>query len=1098
MISLQMELKNFIVYKSSAGSGKTYALVKEYLKLVLTDPSKVRRILAITFTNAASAEMKERIIKSLAEIVAYRKSLTDPESKEYVNTKKLIGQIVSETSLDETSLLDNSQKVLQNILHNYNDFSISTIDSFTHRILRTFAFDLRIPLNFEIEFDTQQTIEQAADILISRTGAGNSSILTDLMVNFIESRADEERSFAIEREIIQMATKMLNEDSISYIGKLKEKDISDFMKACRKINEKLEKFKNRIVELATKGLNIIDDSVIQIRSLARGEGGIYSWFKNLSQGQIIEKLPPKNYVNDFINKDKWHSSKAEKQDIGSINKIAPDLKSIAGEIIALSQKELKEYILLDNIRNNIFSLALINEMEKIMDDIRDEENILFIADFNRKISDVIAHEPVPFIYERVGEKYENYMIDEFQDTSVLQWQNMLPLIENSLARGYMSLLVGDAKQSIYRWRGGDAQQFIRLPRLTEKIFSVNKNEAEQTLKANYRQIPENPEKGTVNYRSLKNIVEFNNDFFETLKPRLPGLIKEVYTGHRQISNKQGRDGLVEISFIPEVKGNKEKYEKETVEKVQNIINKLVDEKYNYNDIAVLCRRKKEAAAVAKHLANEGIYVVSDESLLLSGSAKVNFLIALMKVINDPENNPALTECVNFMLSNNIVKQPHNLHLCLEELFYDDDKSENGKANIFKRFVELLNKNGLKIPPSFFSANTVYEIFEESVRLFFPSQKNICPYLTFFFDCVYEYQQTRQNSIPGFLRYWDENRDSFSLVIPDTMNAVKVMTIHKSKGLQFPVVIFPFAKEISRSNIEDGFWISFDDKTIPELNVAYIRARKNLLDTDYSELYKEEEENRMLDLINLTYVAFTRPMEKLFVVSSVPQNGKFPQNSLNSLIHQYLTDKSLWNDEKLVYTIPEQRSIKSDVDQSVSKKEANVKEAANEWLGAYINQPWKNKIKASVAGELYEPGRMKSITRGKAVHRAMENIFTPKDIPAAVKLLASEGYIVKEEIEVFEKNISDLLNNSLIKPFFSEKHTIKTEAGILDANGNYYKPDRIVFSPGQTAVLDYKTGIQQEKYKYQIRKYGKLLDEMNYKNVRLFIVYIDQDIIEEIV
>jgi len=1090
-----MESKPFTVYKSSAGSGKTYTLVKEYLKLVLTNPLRVGHILAITFTNAASAEMKERIIKALAEITALKRGYLSTKSQETTRTKDLVSQIATETKMNETSLLENSEKVLFHILHNYNDFSISTIDSFTHRILRTFAFDLWIPLNFDIEFDTQQTIEKAADILISKTGKGNNTKLTNLLVNFIESRTDEERSIGIEREIVQMASKMLDEDSVHYINKLKDKEIPDFLKAHGIIKKKVDAFQSQLVELGEKGLKIIDNAGMPVSSLAQGNKGIFSWFKKLSEGRILDSLPPNKTVQKILNENKWHSAKATKDDLAAINTITHELQSISEEILNLSENYLSDYILLNNVRNNLFSLALINEMEKIIDEIRKEENILFISDFNKKISDFIAREPIPFIYERIGEKYQNYMIDEFQDTSVLQWQNMLPLIENRLAHGDMSLLVGDAKQSIYRWRGGDAQQFIKLPKLTDKIYSVNKEHVERTLIENYRQIPENPEEGTVNYRSLENIVNFNNDFFETIKPGLPELVKEVYRGHHQKTHKTGNGGYVEISFVKETKGDKERFVNETVVKVQNIIDELVNTNYTYSDIAVLCRKKREAATVAQHLTQEGLYVVSEESLLLSGSPKVNFLISFLRLLNNPDDNVSLVECLEFLINNNLIKDPHNLHLCLKNIFPDEDENQGkNQKNNYERFISLLNENGLNVASFSFYAN-IYELFEEIVRLFFPSQKNIDPYLSFFFDCVHDYQQKRENSIPEFLRYWDENKNTLSLIIPDKLNAVKVITIHKSKGLQFPVVIHPFAKETVRSNRDEGFWIDMKDKDIPGLKVAYISAQKSLLETDFSGLYAHEEESKMLDLVNLTYVAFTRPQEKLFVISSMPESGKFPQNSLNTLLQKYLESKGFWNNDTLVYSFPEKKPQTTSTD---SEKKAHPFDKTGEvWLNEHITQPWKNKVAARILDEPYEAGQVKKITRGKTIHKAMENISADKDIPVVLKQLISDGYIAENDKDTLEENIKSLIKNPLIQPFFSENCSVKTEPGIFDNKGNFYRPDRIAFSTGETAVIDYKTGKPHEKYQHQIRKYGRLLKDMGYKNIKLFIVYIDLNEIEEI-
>lgn len=1091
-----MGLKSFIVYKSSAGSGKTYTLVKEYLKLVLSNPSKVRNILAITFTNAASAEMKERIIEALASITEFKKNITDPQTKDN-NIKKLIEQIGYETSLKESTIYDNSEKVLYYILHNYNDLSISTIDSFTHRVLRTFAFDLRIPVNFEIEFDTQQVIEQAADILVNHAGQENNEELTNLLVSFIESRTDEERSFAIEREIVNMAKNLLNENSINYIDKLKALDISHFMKVFKILSERIESFQEKLINLGNKGLQSINDANIPVSSMAQGKNGMYSWFKKLSDERIMDSLPPNKTITKILNENKWHSAKAKEADIKQIEAITPKLQNIANEIIQVANDNLSSYIISNNIRQNLFSLALINEMEKTMDIIRQEENILFISDLNKKISDVVAHEHVPFIYERIGEKYHNFMIDEFQDTSVLQWQNMLPLIDNGLAEGNMSLLVGDAKQSIYRWRGGDAYQFIKLPHLTENIYSVNKQQVEKTLTAHYCQVPENPDAKTTNFRSLENIVNFNNDFFETIKSGLPELIKDVYYGHQQKSIESKAGGYVELSFITEKKGDKATFEEETVKKIENIIDELtIADNYSYHDISILCRKKKEATIIAQHLTQRGLHVISEESLLLSNSPKVTFLISFLKLINDFEDNIAITECLDFLINKNVIRQPDNLHLCIKEVFtYKNNESFNESS--FERFINLLKKNDLVIPSLIFSAATVYEIIEEITRLFFPSKQTIDPYLTFFLDCVHEYQQKQQNSITEFLKYWDENSQKLSLTVPDKLNAIKVITIHKSKGLQFPVVIYPFAKEKIRWQNDDGFWINTDNQNIPEINVAYINSRKSLLETDYANKYLQEQENQLLDMVNLAYVAFTRPQEKLYVVSSIPENGIFPKNSLNELLYDYLRNKSLWNEKQLTYCFPGQVPGNKKTQYNSQNTTYYENKAEETWLKYHINRPWKNIVTVKLLGSSETQNETKKLTRGKLIHKAMENIIETEDLPFIMEQLIMDGYITKDEKDHLENKINSLISNPLIKQFFSKEYIIKTEPGIFDDKGSFYRPDRIAFSQKQTAIIDYKTGQQHDKHLQQIYRYGKLLENMNYPNIKLFVAYIDLNIIEEV-
>ncbi len=1096
------------VYKSSAGSGKTYTLVKEYLKLVLPKPVLAGNILAITFTNAASNEMKERIIKALAEIKELKKN--NNNNSKLKKTKQFIKEISEEVNIDEKKLIENSEKALFHILHNYNDFNISTIDSFTNKILRSFAFDLKIPVNFDVEFDTNQTIEQAAEILISYAGTKNSNDLTDLLIRFIESRTDEERSFTIEREIVNMAKKMLNEESISFVNKLKEKNIGDFVIAQKNIKKEVDNFKGTIKSIGEEAIKKIKIAGIEVKSLYQSNKGIYSFFNKLTKDEIEDSVKitkeidengknvkynatPNKYVNQFLYEEKLYGGSASQEQKEAIDKIFPDLKELAEKAIKLFEESLDKYILLKNINNNIFPLALINEMGKIMDNIRKEESILFISDFNLKISDFIAKEPIPYIYERVGEKYQNFMIDEFQDTSVLQWQNLLPLLENSLANGNFSLLVGDAKQSIYRWRGGDARQFVELPKLTDKIYSANKQQIENILKANYKQFPESDEDKTTNYRSSENIVNFNNSFFDFVKMNMPDLIKNVYKGHEQkVFNKDGK-GKVDISFIEYTKGEKETYYNNTVEKVYEIIAKLEKGKYNYKDIAILCRKREEAAAVAQHLAGKGLQVVSADSLLLSSSKEINFLISFLKVINNKNDSIALAECLKYLINENLITQPNNLHLCLKEVF-----SNNDSETIFDRFDNLLINNSIDISECLKHSNTIYELLENIVRVFFKSNKKINPYITFFFDFVYDYQLKRQSYINDFLKLWEDKKNELSIVVPDKLNAVKVITIHKSKGLQFPVVIFPFANEKAKSNINDGFWISNKDKGFSKINnydldVAYLSTRKNLQQTSYSEIYEDESQSLYMDMVNNTYVALTRAEERLYILPRKPEAKKSISNdSVHNIICNYLKNKDLWMDDKSDYSFPD-KEIKEEQDRKSLKNEEE--DSGEEWLKEYINNQRETIISARIPDQPYEYDKIQKLTRGKAVHKAMEQIHSEEDLPFVINQLLHEGFI--KEKETLEDNIKSLINNPLIQPFFSKKYYKKTEPGIFDSKGDFYRPDMIAFNNEETAVIDYKTGNRSNKYQKQIKKYAELLKEMNYKNIKMFIIYIDMNEIDEV-
>ena len=453
----------FKIYRSSAGSGKTFTLVKEYLRLALASDKEdaYRAILAITFTNKAAEEMKARVLETLG-------LLAENGSEKHAMTDILL----SETGISAALLADRSKRVLKHMLHHYSDISISTIDHFTHKVIRTFAQDLGLSMNFEVELDTEELSQQVVDRLL--TLVGTNKTLTDALIDVTQSQIDEEKSWSVDDVLKKTVSVLFSEESRFHLEKLKKISLKDFNELRKKLRIKLQNTKNELKEISDDFSSSVKERGLTPQSFAGGKNGICNFFAKLSK----EKLDaPTTTVIKNIDSDKWYGSKASPQEKEAIDEWRD-------EIIWKYERCLElltiwdEYII---IFNQIYGIALLEEMHTILKDLQTEEEILHIGEFNHLVSNVVMHESAPFIYERIGYRFSHFLIDEFQDTSVLQWFNLLPLVDESLAHDNLCLVVGDAKQSIYRWRGGDVQQFIELPNIHRTPYLQERAEDEPAL-----------------------------------------------------------------------------------------------------------------------------------------------------------------------------------------------------------------------------------------------------------------------------------------------------------------------------------------------------------------------------------------------------------------------------------------------------------------------------------------------------------------------------------------------------------------------------------------------------------------------------------------
>ncbi len=1072
--------KQFLVYKSSAGSGKTYTLVKEYLKLVLTDPSRLRHILAITFTNAAAAEMKERIVEALGQI---GRATEEPDDK----GNKLLGQIVRDLEknnkhLEENNrqalphrdeLIRNARSVLKQILHQYSDFSVSTIDSFVHRVIRTFAFDLRIPLNFEVELDAEALLSQAIDLLISRVGDDRE--LTRLLVSYMIHQADEEGDIRIEDKLAQLARTLMDEDSIFHVERLRDTPLRDFLQLAGRLRTSMRGFEEKIRTEAQAALDLIRRHGLPASAFYRGKTGIANYFAQLAGGAVQEKLIPNSYVRTTIEDDKWVSGSCSAADQAAIEEIREELTAHFNRIQETAEREMPQYRCEQSLMRTIFPLAVLTEVDKMLEEIKAEQGVMHLSDFNKRIAAIVSKQPVPFIYERLGERYKHYMIDEFQDTSLLQWQNLLPLVENALSEGHMSLVVGDGKQAIYRFRNGDVEQFALLPHLSEGIKALARAEWENTLVNNYR-----PDDLTTNWRSSKTVVDFNNDFFGFTRGLLPDELKKIYDEHRQKPSSQEEAGYVNIRFLPD--GSRQELAEESLRHLSEIIHSCLDAGHPLSDITILCRANKEASMVARELLERQIPVISQESLLLNQSDEVNFFLAILGLLLNPLDRIAALEMLSFLAKNGQLGQEASLHQCLREAgVYRPGRQQ---ASLQPGLEKLMKKKGIDFRFSAFDHLNVYDSCEAILRQFFASQTPPSPFVAFFMDAVFDFSIKHSQSYADFLSWWDEKGSSYSIVLPEGMEAIQVMTVHKAKGLQFPVVIHPFAHQQATRLTKKGIWTDGERSGIHDIPAQWFEMSKSSLEgTVFEEDLRKEENKTFLDMLNATYVAFTRPRNKLFILSK-KEKKEYKELSVNGLLHAFLKKEGRWDEGCDTYEFGHREPAGEKPGSPAEGQQLMLKLPSRPW--SHSLRMRSHQAERSLLIDKEDP-----LERGNLLHRLMESIHHSGEVDHLFEQLRNKGEIDSSSAREWSAKIHKMLAQPKVARYFSPGARVRTEAGIFDEDGTFYRPDRVVFTDDACVIMDYKSGRQYSRHADQINRYAAVLEKMGYSPVKKILLYLDE-------
>jgi len=962
---------SFKVYNASAGSGKTYTLVKYYLKIILstTNIFKFQEILALTFTNKAAQEMKARILSNLKSF-------------------------------------SNSQ---------FNDM----------------ALDLGLSLNFDVELKTKNILENAVEILISKIGKDPK--ITNILLLFSLFKWQQEQTWDVSFALNDIAQMLVQENTIIEIGKLG-----------------LEKIKNLHIEETDFSYK---DYPNFLRKLINKD------FKNIKfDGRLA-----KNIDNNCLYKKSTSPLAIE-----IIETNSPYFIEVYNKVVHIFETEYPKYVLAKLIINKLIPLSVLSEINKCLESYKNDNNIKLNSEFNQIIRNHIKNEPVAFIYEKIGEKYSHFFIDEMQDTSVFQWENLIPLIGNALSQPNSSLfLVGDAKQAIYRWRGGKANQFINLA-LDESNSNVNSKNHNPFF------IDKKVETLDTNYRSYSEIIKFNNTFFTNAAKFLTNPThKKLYKlGNKQEINKN-IGGYVQIDFLE--KPSKNNPEKVTYsDKILSILENL-DANYNFGDVCILVRNKKDGIEIANNLINANYNIVTSDSLLLYQADKVNFVINFLNYLVNNEDKKSLTNALIFL----------HKHLKLQISLADFLADLVSKPK--KELLQSLKTIDVQFNELFFNEMSLYNSVTYFINCF--KLVEFCDvYLQFFLEEILNFEQKQKGGLSQFLDYFESNKENLSIVASKNNNAIQILTIHKAKGLEFPVVIFPNNVKIY-NQIKPTAWYHPQNKTdYNDFESLLIDGGTSLEQTDEigQTIYAKRRESLELDNLNLLYVGLTRAIEQLYIITEQPSTQS------NSITYGNIFEYFLQSEQKLLPNIlsysfgNNKRHITNKQDVENLENNLKIKSISTDWASHGIHI-------VSNASKYWNETQKGAAIYGTLLHDILAHIKTVDDINPIIELYQKTGKITTSEASEYRKILKYVVNHPKLEPFYSTNIQIYNECEIVTKSKQLLRLDRLVLQNNTATIIDYKTGQPQAKHKEQLIIYEAGINELNIKVKTKILVYLQNPI-----
>jgi ATP-dependent exoDNAse (exonuclease V) beta subunit len=1118
----------FKIYSSSAGSGKTYTLTKEYLKLALHSNSETyfRHILAVTFTNAAANEMKDRIL-SMLRLFGTEEGRQHPMMRDIVT--ELYGDTIQsgegtfEGACELISL--RAQKVFVKLLHRYSDFSVMTIDKFTQRLVSSFTDELGIPFGFETQVDSDH-LASAVDRLLARIGQEGEETLTKIVETYYRESAEDGKSWgSLPAQIREAAGDLLNEKSYLAMQKVTNLSMKDWVA----IRKQLKNSMDAIVAdgycktMAREAIHLVQKYGLEAGDFAGGTRGLIGHFNkfNPDEEENIDWWDPKKAdasatVIKNLDDNKWYGSKASKGTQAKIDEIKGKLEELFLCIQKYQLQHREQYFLFKQLEKHLYNLSLLGEIRKEFDSLLRQNNQVHISEFNRRVMEIVAREPVPFIFERLGEKYNHILVDEFQDTSKLQFANLLPLIDNALASGYMNLIVGDAKQSIYRFRGGDMDLILHLsqnqamelasllgdnPFNEERLIGLDHYLSKSTLRENRR--------------SYREVTEFNNGFFGFLaqlvgeeEPMVHAVFDEEFK--QKILSEVKTGGHVQLEFVDmqdeedsatDSTREQDAMTRRTLEQVEE----LRRTGYHWRDIAILCRKKKEAANLANALREQGYPLISEDSLSLAYARPVNLLVAFMQVLHTSDNKLARYEAA------------YLFHRVLDRRSPSASQQEQIRAMCPEKglvsFLDYFREQGVELSAFRLRQLSVYELCEQLITAFSLFDSGLdAEYLFRFLDVVLEFGTRRSNHLGDFLAYWDGAKNKLSITIPANADALRITTIHRSKGLEYPVVIIPYANWGFKPNpLLDRLWVDLErleheelalvlegeaEENLPKrLLSSVVSVVRELDHTPLAGQSQEESTRTLLENLNLLYVAFTRPVQRMYILAQREKdwNSSRAKSRVSYWLYSYLNRPDAepgWREEQSVYVLSEGNGE--------CRHAHNSNGAVTHRLGRIISTDRTKSLRLRrLADRIFdtETFEKKNDWLQKMRH-ALSYLQTTEELPAVLRKLSSEGIIESVDAEYLRRSLEEVLGLQSLQPCFDPGATVLLRRELLLPGGRMLCADRAVTLADGTCVLaNFVAGAGNESASRQMRRLVKAYQDMGQPNVKGVVVTLENKEVE---
>ena len=1110
--------EHLTVYRASAGSGKTFTLAVEYISLLVKDPENYQHILAVTFTNKATQEMKMRILSQLYGIANSLQS-----SQQYFNKVK------EKTNMPDAVIRNNARAALTLLIHRYNNFRILTIDAFFQQVLRNLAHELGQTANLRVDLNNEEITEKAVDQMIESLEKGQPVL--QWISTYINNSIEDDNGWNIIGKIKAFGTNIFKDFYKAHEANLKEQlsNADDFKVYETTLRKRRNDIRKTFNSKARSILSEIKNANLDIPSNYRS--GLYKYLTDSAIAPLTNKPLKAGVLKANESPQNWTSSKCAKADKQQIQTLAAEVLSAQlSELIAYNNDNWNEFQSIQLTLSHLSELRLLHAIADAVDNLTKDTNRFMLSNTQALLKELIADSDTPFIFERIGARLKHVMIDEFQDTSTIQWQNFQVLLANCMAQELsQNLIVGDIKQSVYRWRQGDWGILNNI----EKSFAHQKIRLE-TL--------------DYNYRSEKRIIDFNNAFWEqcvanTAKEvaqddaEKAKIVQKAYEDVAQKTHKTTENGFVKISLYPS-KSMKEAVLEELIETIKELFNNGYGGK-NQSKIAILVRSKSNIQdivnALLQSFGNE-INIVSDEAFRLDASLSVNIIVSAMHLLTHPDDVLTRGKLVK-LYNQEVLKKPltdTDLLVSINESNNIDTKNIDKKERRKLATEQQMAKLNSQLPPEYVANRElllglpIVDLVDKLFMLFGLDQlEGQSSYICTLYDTLNDFLKDHTADIDDFINEW-ENSLSSKTIQSDEIEGIRIMTIHKSKGLEFDNVIIPFCNwEMEKKGT---LWCETKNKPAPYNKLPLLPidfSRDKLIGTVFEDDYKEEHFQNIVDNLNLLYVAFTRASKNLFVFGL--RQGK---TTLDNIAKGTPPGNRSYAIELALRQVSEQLqgsllSFPDDIGSEIHFEYGTLVPETHEKEHAVADNPFlikpdkhivsiatypqaatfkqSNKSIEFVKGEDVDPSdRTRYIKIGNVLHQLFSTIYTTADIPARLNELEQQGIIYNDEITSAQlrTRIEDAIINPQVQEWFSKRWQLYNECTILEYNKDTnemeeHRPDRVMTDGKEFVVVDFKFGKEREEYKKQVQQYMEILIRMGHKKVSGYLWYVVKNNVVEV-